>query len=79
MESWTEIKSDDNSIPPGGAIEKYSNDFMKAAEMAGLTNVATQLECHLKTAGFVDVKVNILKFILGPWPKDPKQKVCEIY
>lgn len=69
------FESDDNSIPKGGAIELHCNRYLEAAEVAGLENVAPELESYLLNAGFVDVRVVVKKLPLAPWPKDPRKKV----
>lgn len=68
--------SDDDSIPKDGAIRQYFNAWEKAFATMGLLDVGPLLESYLRDAGFEDIKVAPKKLPVGPWPKDPKKKVC---
>lgn len=74
-ESELLFKTDDDTIPKGGAIDKFVAKFTEAIGLAGLKNVCEDLEGYLLDAGFVDVRVVVKKLPIGPWPKDPKKKV----
>ena len=66
--------SDDNSVPPGGSLQKYQENLLKAVRLAGVQDVTPQLEGYLLDAGFTDVRVVVKKLPLGPWAKDKKKK-----
>lgn len=70
------IETDDNTIPKNGGIETYVKLLKEAANLAGLKWVSKDLEGYLRDAGFVDVRAVIKKMPIGPWPKEPKMKVC---
>ena len=67
--------SDDDTTPKGGHIERYTDNLNRAAQRAGLRDACEELEEYLVNAGFVDVRVTVKKFPIGPWPKDPAKKV----
>lgn len=73
-ESQTRFHTDDDSKHKGGFLEKYENDFIKSAAMAGINDVCEKLQGFVEDAGFVDVKVVVKKLPLGAWPKDRKKK-----
>lgn len=74
-ENEIDFKSDDDSIPKGGFIEQYQQNFEKAAALVGIQEASHKLEGYLLDAGFIDVKVVIKKLPMGPWVKDRKSKV----
>ena len=75
LEAELGIRTDDDSLPKEGHIETYLKHFWEAAKVVGLRDVTKDLEKSLLDAGFVDVKVVVKKLPIGPWPKNPKQKV----
>lgn len=75
LECRISFHSDDDSIPKGGHIERWTDRFNRAAQRAGLRDVCEELEQYLVNAGFVDVRVVVKKLPIGPWPKDPAKKV----
>lgn len=70
------FSTDDDSAPKGGYLAEYRECFEEATTRAGLKDVCVDLEGYLLDAGFVDVRVVVKKLPVGPWPKDPKKKVC---
>lgn len=70
------FSTDDDSAPKCGYLAEYRECFEEATTRAGLKDVRVDLEGYLLDAGFVDVRVVVKKLPIGPWPKDPKKKVC---
>ena len=69
-------RSDDDTIPKGGAIEQYQDLFHEAGKIVKLKDVTDKdLMRYLLDAGFVDVRVVLKKLPIGPWPKDQGKKV----
>ena len=73
-EAEVRYRTDDDSLPPGGAIDKFQTLFAEAGEIIGIKDVTKDLEGFLLDAGFEDVRVVVKKMPIGPWPKDPKKK-----
>lgn len=69
------VHSEDDSIPEGGAIERYQETWAKAFKEMGGADVAPRLGEMLREKGFVDVRVVMKKLPIGPWAKDGKKKV----
>jgi hypothetical protein len=78
LETRIRFESDDDSIPKGGGIEKWSNAMTSSLELTGYNDIPPKLEGFIRDAGFVDVRVVIKKTPVGLWPKDPKKKVRQI-
>lgn len=74
-EAQIAFKTDDDSVPKGGYLERYQKEFAKAVKLAGLQEATDKLEGYLRAAGFVDIRVLIKKLPMGPWAKDKKTKV----
>lgn len=67
--------SDDDSIPHGGALEKWPVLYDQVGERIGVTFRAAQLAAQsMRQAGLVNVAERIVKVPVGPWPKDKRLK-----
>lgn len=69
------LESDDDSIPKGGAVERYHDAFSKGLKEANILDIGPLLGEYLEEAGFVDIHVTVRKLPLGPWAKDRAKKV----
>lgn len=67
--------TDDDSIPKGGSLEDYQEKLVGALDLVGMRDVSTELESYVRGAGFIDIEVVLKKTPIGPWAKEPKQKV----
>lgn len=74
-ESSVLFHTDDDSIPKGGALEDYQEKLVRALDLVGMQDVSTKLESYVRGAGFTNIEVILKKAPLGPWAKEPKQKV----
>ncbi|KAK4494688.1 hypothetical protein PRZ48_014044 [Zasmidium cellare] len=67
--------SPDNSIPPGNAtLEMYKYVIEGCDKMGRTCCPGPHLKGWLEDAGFVNVKEEVFKLPVGPWPKDPHLK-----
>lgn len=71
-------QTDDDTIPKDGYINKYKEGLLEGSKLAGLVDISQpighKLAKYLREAGFIDVRVQLKKLPLGPWPKDRKKK-----
>lgn len=68
-------RSDDDSIPHGGALEKWTGLYDQIGEKLGITFRAAEVSFQsIKDAGFVNVTERIVKVPVGTWPKDKRLK-----
>ncbi|RPA86305.1 S-adenosyl-L-methionine-dependent methyltransferase [Ascobolus immersus RN42] len=67
--------SEDGSVKPGSPIAEYNKVLCEAGKILGReADITPKLVDFVKAAGFVDVKEIKMKFPVGSWPKDPRQK-----
>ncbi|KAI1823310.1 S-adenosyl-L-methionine-dependent methyltransferase [Xylaria intraflava] len=71
------IQSDDNTVPPGCALDQWGQVFQEAGRKFGRTFTPVEDDVQriaMEHAGFVDIKSYDYKVVLGSWPADPKIK-----
>lgn len=68
-------RSDDGTIPEGGAISQWTGYFDQVSERIGIAFHAAEDACQaIKNAGFVNVTERIVKVPVGCWAKDKRLK-----
>jgi len=71
------MSSDDGTLPPDGALRRWSERFFQASETFGTPGTAPRLHKQMmEEVGFVDIQEHVLKLPIGPWPKDKRLKKC---
>lgn len=67
--------SDDDTLPSGGALEKWAGYYDQIGENLGVTFRAAEVSFQsMKDAGFTNVTERIIKVPVGIWPKDKRLK-----
>lgn len=80
VETTVGLFSDDGSLPEDSILHEWTTLGKKAAKMAGRPmDLPGKMLRHLQDAGFVNLKEEIYKVPLGPWPKNPRQKEVAMY
>lgn len=75
VEFSSATRSDDNTMPPGSAIERWTDLWLQVGSKIGVTfQAAEESYDAITAAGFVNVEQRILKVPLGPWAKDKQYK-----
>lgn len=70
-----QFKSDDGSLRPGSALERWVDVSYEAADKIGQTlKTAEFMKGQIEDAGFVNVTERIIKGPIGNWPTDKKEK-----
>jgi SAM-dependent methyltransferase len=78
FETWA--STDDNSLPLDSAYHEYQVRLGEAAAVFGKEmNVAPHIRHLVCDAGFENVKEDIWKCPLSPWPQDPRLKELATY
>lgn len=70
------LGSDDNTVPMGGGLEKFSENLRNSSRLFG-TAIDDPLEWKdwFGKRGFVDITVEIFKLPINTWPSDLRMKV----
>jgi hypothetical protein len=64
-------RCDDGSLPPNCDLVQWSNYILGATKDAGRPLAYnTETGAHLHAAGFVDIKHQIIRLPINPWPQD---------
>ncbi|CUS09613.1 unnamed protein product [Tuber aestivum] len=70
-----EVYSDDNTLPPNSAVEKWTLLMADAARKNKRPmDICRELQPMLEEAGFINVSREVYKLPSGPWAKDSKLK-----
>ncbi|KAL2424331.1 Methyltransferase pytC [Exophiala dermatitidis] len=78
FEAWG--STDDNSLPEDSSYHKWQVELGNAATKFGrVMNVIPQIKGMLDDAGFQDIKEEVYKVPLSPWPKDKRLKELSLY
>lgn len=76
VEQSSITRSDDDTIPPGGAVSKWTAYYDEIGEKLGINFRAAEASCQaMKDAGFTNVTERIIKVPQGTWPKDKRLKI----
>lgn len=76
VETSVQARTDDDTIPHGGNVEKWPSLYKEVGEKIGVNFFAAELACSsMKDAGFVNVTERKVKVPVGTWPKDKRLKV----
>ncbi|KAL2137362.1 hypothetical protein VTI74DRAFT_3302 [Chaetomium olivicolor] len=68
--------SEDGSLKPESNMMAWTNLFLEAARKTGREpSPGPRLERWVRDAGFINVKHEVFRFPVGPWPKDPRLKM----
>ncbi|ERS98939.1 hypothetical protein HMPREF1624_04132 [Sporothrix schenckii ATCC 58251] len=81
-DGWLEIQDidfplrcADGSLPPGSALQKWTDVMMEASEKAGfLLNTCGKAADFMREVGFVDIVRVPYKWPIGRWPKNERMK-----
>ncbi|KAM5354906.1 hypothetical protein ACJ41O_001552 [Fusarium nematophilum] len=71
------MQSDDDTIPPGSAMETWGQIFLEGGRRAGQTFAIIQEDVQrrgMESAGFINIHVIDLKAPIGGWSSDPRLK-----
>jgi len=69
------LYSEDNSLDPNSAVNKWMDFFVSAARLHQRpVDIGPELKPMMEKAGFINIKVEIFRLPSSPWPKDPKLK-----
>ncbi len=75
-----DCQCDDESMPEDYAVQVFIGHVGKGIENLGSDlNGITKLRGQLEDAGFVNVKEEIIRSPLGPWPKDKTLKSAGMF
>ena len=75
LETSAYTKTDDGTLPSGGAVERWPKLFREVGDKLGVTFLAADLAASaMKYAGFVNVTERVVKVPVGSWPKDKRLK-----
>lgn len=67
--------SDDDTLPPDGALKNGARYYDQIGERLGITFRAAEVACQsMKDAGFTNVAERINKVPVGTWAKDKRLK-----
>lgn len=78
FETWA--STDDDSLPTTSAYHEYQVRLCEAAEVFGKEmNIAPHIYELVRSAGFENVKEEVQKCPLSPWPKDRRLKELATY
>ncbi|KJR83426.1 sam domain protein [Sporothrix schenckii 1099-18] len=81
-DGWLEIQDidfplrcADGSLPPGSALQKWTDVMMEASKKAGfLLNTCGKAADFMREVGFVDIVRVPYKWPIGRWPKNERMK-----
>ncbi|PKS11752.1 hypothetical protein jhhlp_001741 [Lomentospora prolificans] len=81
VEISTITRSDDETIPPGGALERWTDIWIEVGEKLGMSFHAAEISSQaIQAAGFTNLHERIIKLPFGTWPKDKTLKAWgELY
>ncbi|EEA27742.1 hypothetical protein TMatcc_003960 [Talaromyces marneffei ATCC 18224] len=78
FETWA--STDDNSLPLDSAYHEYQVRLCEAAASFGKEmNIAPHIYNLVRNAGFANVREEVQKCPLSPWPKDKRLKELAMY
>ncbi|OAF63049.1 hypothetical protein VC83_00142 [Pseudogymnoascus destructans] len=70
------LGSDDNTVPPGGALEQFTSNLITSSRMFGTPiDDPIRWKGWFEERGFVDITLKIFKLPINTWPKDTRMKV----
>lgn len=67
--------SDDGTVNETNNLAKFTDDVVTAAEKVGIKlRIASRMEEMLTESGYDNIKCEVFKLPMGPWPKDRRLK-----
>lgn len=69
-------RCDNGTLPPHADILRWASEMLSAMDMHGRSmRVDSQRTmAHMREAGFVDIKEEVIKVPISGWPDDPIEK-----